>query len=95
MQNDHHPSQTLNTAAHTSTEPTFASTVARQQVIQAAMILRPDLCRSKRKLHRDAWATIETYIAVSMRVMSEMPMSAIKDAAITEEIKARLDGRPV
>jgi hypothetical protein len=53
------------------------------------------LCKSSRRLHRDAWATIETYIAVSMRVLDGLPFDQIKAAAVTEEIKARLDGRPV
>ena len=74
---------------------TFKDTPARQQLLQAAHILRPVLCKSSRRLHRDAWATIETYIAVSMRVLDGLPFEQIRDAAMTEEIKARLDGRQV
>jgi hypothetical protein len=76
-------------------EPTFIDTPARQQLIQAALILRPELSRSKRRLHRDAWATIETYITISLKVMDRTPFAEIKSVAVTEEIKARLDGRQV
>lgn len=78
-----------------SEDKTFIDTPARQQVIQAALILRPELSRSKRRLHRDAWASIETYLAVSLKIMDRTPFSEIKSVAMTEEIKARLDGRPV
>jgi hypothetical protein len=91
-----HPSpQESPTHSHADAGATFLDTPARQQLIAAAQILRPVLCRSSRRLHRDAWATIETYIAVSLRVLDNMPFEAIKSAAVTEEIKARLDGRPV
>jgi hypothetical protein len=79
----------------TDPQDTFKQNHARAQVIAAAHTLRPVLCKSSRRLHRDAWATIETYIAVSMRVLDGLPFDQIKAAAVTEEIKARLDGRPV
>lgn len=72
---------------------TFLQSAARQQVIQAALTLRADLARSKRRAHRDAWAAIETYIAVSLRVLDRTPMQEIKSSALTEAIKARLDGK--
>lgn len=71
----------------------FASTPAGQQVIAAAYTLRAELARSKRRAYRDAWATIETYLAVSLKAMDRVPPSEIRSVAMTEEIKARLDGR--
>ena len=43
----------------------------------------------------DAMCAIETFIAVALRVMTKTNPSKIKDAARTEEIKARIDGRPI
>jgi hypothetical protein len=80
------------------TEPenlTFKETVAREKVLVAAHTLRGLLAPNKRKAYRDAWATIETYLEVSMRVMDKTPFEEIKDAAVTGEIKARLHGRSV
>jgi hypothetical protein len=44
-------------------------------------------------LDADRWATIETFIAVALRVMAKTNPSKIRDAATIEEIKARIDGR--
>jgi hypothetical protein len=71
---------------------TFKDTPARAGVIKAAHILRPRVVRSGR-VYADAWSVIETYLAVSMRLLDETPFTEIKAAAVTEEIKARLDGR--
>lgn len=46
-------------------------------------------------INADRWADIETFIAVALRVMARTNPSRIRDAALTEEIKARLDGRGV
>lgn len=73
--------------------PTFMDTPARQSVISAAILLRGHLAPSKRKAFRDAWATIETYLAISLRLLDKTPFEDIKSAAVTEEIKAILDGR--
>lgn len=75
-------------------ELTFATTVARQKVIEAAHTLRGLLASNKRKAYRDAWAVIETYLDVSIRVLDKTPFEQIKSAAVTGEIKARLNGRP-
>lgn len=72
---------------------TFKTTIARDKAIEAARTLRGVLAPSKRKAHREAWAVIETYLEVSMRVLDETPFDVIKSAAVTGEIKARLDGR--
>lgn len=41
------------------------------------------------------WATVETFIAIALRVFAQTNPSKIRDAAMTEEIKARMDGRGV
>lgn len=43
----------------------------------------------------DAMCAIETFVAVALRVMTKTNPSKIRDASRTEEIKARIDGRPV
>lgn len=42
-----------------------------------------------------AWAEIETFVAISLRVMKKTNPSKLRDCARTEEIKARLSGREV
>lgn len=74
-------------------EPTFADLPVRENVIACAEYLRVFLTQRKNRQFRDAWATIETYLAVSMRVLDKVPFDTIKDAAIVEEVKAHLDGR--
>lgn len=72
---------------------TFKDNAARENVIASAHYLRVFLTQRKNRIYHDAWATIETYLAVSMRVLDSTPFEEVKDAAMTEEIKARLDGR--
>jgi hypothetical protein len=43
----------------------------------------------------DAWAEVETFVAIALRVMARTNPSRIRDAAMVEEIKARMDGRGV
>ena len=43
----------------------------------------------------EALAHVETFAAVALRVMRASNPSKIRDAAMTEEIKARIDGRAV
>ncbi len=42
-----------------------------------------------------ALCSIETFVAIALRVMKRTNPSKIRDAARTVEIQARLDGRPV
>ena len=42
-----------------------------------------------------AWAEVETFIAIALRVMAKTNPSKIRDAAMIEEMKARMDGRGV
>jgi hypothetical protein len=76
-------------------QATFANTIAKEKVVKAAYALRRQLASSKRRDLRDAWAVMETYLAVSMRVMDRVPLAEVRDAAVTEEIKARLHSRAV
>ena len=41
---------------------------------------------------QDAWAEIETFIAVALRVMAKTNPSKVRDAAMTIEIQARIKG---
>jgi hypothetical protein len=43
----------------------------------------------------DSLAHIETFCAVALRVLRKTNPSKIRDAAMAEEIKARIDGREV
>ena len=78
-----------------SDELGFANSVVKAKVVRSAHLLRGQLARSKRRDLREAWAEIETYLAVSLKVMDRTPLETIKSVAVTEEIKARLHGRPV
>jgi hypothetical protein len=42
-----------------------------------------------------AWAEIETFCAIALRVMAKTNPSKLRDAAMAEEIKARVQGREV
>lgn len=41
------------------------------------------------------WAQIETFCSIALRVMAKTNPSKLRDAAMIEEIKARIDGREV
>ena len=45
--------------------------------------------------HEVAWAHIETFCAIALRIISKTNPSKVRDAAMAEEIKARIDGREV
>ncbi len=45
--------------------------------------------------HEVAWAQIETFCAIAIRIISKTNPSKVRDAAMAEEIKARIDGREV
>jgi hypothetical protein len=42
-----------------------------------------------------AWAEIETFCAIALRVMAKTNPSKLRDAAMAEEIRARVEGREV
>jgi hypothetical protein len=43
----------------------------------------------------DSLAQIETFCAIALRVFAKTNPSKLRDAAMAEEIKARIDGREV
>ena len=45
--------------------------------------------------HETAWAHIETFCAIALRIIDKTNPSKVRDAAMAEEIKARIDGREV
>jgi hypothetical protein len=67
---------------------------ARESLMQALKQVRQRL-----PLHDPAidaaWAQIETFCAISLRVMAKTNMSKLIDETRTVEISARLAGRPV
>ena len=42
-----------------------------------------------------AWAQIETFCSIALRVFAKTNPSKLRDAAMAEEIKARIQGREV
>lgn len=48
-----------------------------------------------RTVDAEKWAEVETFIAIALRVFARTNPSKIRDAAVIEEIKARMDGRGV
>lgn len=79
----------------TAQPQTFSRTVAHDKLLDAARTLRGHLAPNKRKAYREAWAVIETYLDVSLRIMEKTPLEDIKGSAVTGEIKARINGRAV
>jgi hypothetical protein len=69
---------------------TDMATISRD-VVASVELFRPHCVA----IDEARWADIETFIAVALRVMARTNPSRIRDAAMVEEIKARLDGRGV
>lgn len=51
--------------------------------------------RGMTQQEEEALAWLETFAAISLRIMQTTNPSKIRDAARAEEIKARIQGRPV
>ena len=51
--------------------PTFMDTPARQSVIGAAILLRGHLAPNSARPSGDAWAAIETTLAISLRLLDK------------------------
>lgn len=66
----------------------------QQDIIKAVMVIRDAVDLSKPE-NDDAMAQIETFCAVALRVFAKTNPSKLRDAAMVEEIKARLEGREV
>lgn len=65
------------------------------QLVQDFRVLREALGPDMSPEVDEALAGIETHCAVSIRVMAKTNPSKIRDAAMAEEIKARIEGREV
>ncbi len=61
----------------------------RADIIGVVEELRPHYLPS----HEAAWAALESYVAISLRVLAKTNPSKLRDAAMTEEISARVSGR--
>lgn len=64
-------------------------TSIRADIIDAVHRFRPH-CQ---QIDEQAWAQLETYVAITLRVLAKTNPSKVADAARTEEISARLTGR--
>ncbi len=62
----------------------------RADIIDAMLKFRPHCI----DIDEQAWAQVETYVAITLRILAKTNPSKIVDAARTEEISARLAGRP-
>lgn len=51
--------------------------------------------RTLNEAEGEALASVETFVAIALRVMSTVNASKIKDAMMVVEIQARMDGRYV
>lgn len=69
-------------------------TEMQQDIIQAVKVIRQSVDLTKPE-NDDAMAQIETFCAIALRVFAKTNPSKLRDAAITEEIKARMEGREV
>lgn len=68
--------------------------------ISANLMADLDRCRSHmlatgNQATKDAYAGIETFCAIALRVLAKTNPSKLRDAAMTVEIAARLKGREV
>ena len=64
-------------------------TTIRADIAAAIDTLRPH-CQ---QADQQAWVALETYVAITLRVLAKTNPSKVADAARTEEISARLTGR--
>ena len=66
----------------------------RHDLVEAMLQIRGNIDLTEPE-NEAAWAQIETFCAIAIRVMEKTNPSKLRDAAMTEEIKARMDGRGV
>lgn len=66
----------------------------RTDLIDAIGTVRQKLDRTDPAVD-EAWAEIETFCAISLRIIGKTNPSKVRDAAMAEEIAARLQGREV
>ncbi len=75
-----------------------AIAMMRETVIKSAQTIRDNLVASKLMDHPEidnAWAELETYMAMSLRVIAKTNPSKVASEYRTVEISARMAGNPV
>lgn len=65
----------------------------RQDLVAALDVIRPQLNLADDPALEAAWAEVETFCAVSLRVLARTNPSKVRSEAMTVEIHARMDGR--
>lgn len=65
-----------------------------QDIVNALQLVRGQLDLGQPQTEA-AWAQIETFAAIALRVFAKTNPSKLRDAAMAEEIKARIQGREV
>lgn len=61
-------------------------------IVKELGVLRQALAPQMHGEVEDAWATLETFIAVALRVMAKTNPSKIKSVAMTVEIQSLIEG---
>lgn len=67
-------------------------TEIRSGIVSAIETIRPTLDLSNPDIEL-AWAEVESFCAIALRVMAKTNPSKIRSEAMTVEIMARMDGR--
>lgn len=66
-----------------------------EQVMADLAVIRSIALSSCTAYERDAMASIETFVAIALRVMAKTNASKLRDVMRTVEIVARMDGKEV
>lgn len=69
-----------------STKPKFDAQAVRQDVIDSVLCVRDQLDLTNPPV-ADAWATLETFCAIALRVMAQTNPSKVRLIAMTVEIQ--------
>lgn len=67
---------------------------AREDVIKAVNLVRPRIDLSNPEVEQ-AWAQLETFVAIALRVMAKTNVSKLQSETRTVEISAGLAGRTI
>lgn len=69
----------------------------KEQVLKDMAIVNAGLLADRTLNHKEAeaMASIETFVAIALRVMAKVSETKIRDAMLLVEIQARMDGRKV
>lgn len=63
----------------------------KRDIMDVVEYFRPHCCA----IDEDAWANLETFIAVALRVMEKTNPSKVRDVAMAIEIQCRMTGKDV